>query len=307
MEYVKGTELREQFESFRKVPANQLLKWASQICHALQGLHTLSEPVLHRDLKPENILLGTDLRVRVIDFGLAAKMVKHGFVPGVAGTLDYMSPETTQGESVLASDVYSIGLILYEGLTGRRPFAHLIPPIGMPEILYNTWLYNQKRAVRPDPPSSLNNTVTHALDALVLRCLEFDPGNRYHHAGELLEALRAVIDEPPLEKPDVVYLKEGYDLKNRGNLDSACRAFQRGLDAPPSSRETSFALLWGSGEVLGELGRYNDAVDRLVRAWKLTEILPFYGKGTSERNYWGRSHMPMEGLVTNLIPGDTKS
>ena len=105
----------------------------------------------------------------------------------------------------------------------------------------------------------------------MLRCLEFDPGNRYHHAGELLEALRAVIDEPPLEKPDVVYLKEGYDLKNRGNLDSACRAFQRGLDAPPSSRETSFALLWGSGEVLGELGRYNDAVDRLVRAWKLTE------------------------------------
>lgn len=128
MEFVQGTDLAEQFNSLKIIPSNLLLKWVYQICTALAGLHAMVPPCIHRDLKPDNILLGVDKNVRVVDFGLAARLLNKGFVPGVAGAVTYMAPETTRGESTPASDVYCLGVIMYQGLTGHLPFEHLIPP-----------------------------------------------------------------------------------------------------------------------------------------------------------------------------------
>lgn len=269
-EFVQGTDLAAQLESYHRVPVGLLLKWVRQICRALQGLHTLVPPTLHRDLKPDNILLGIDRNVRIVDFGLAAKLLHHGYVPGVAGTITYMAPETSygEGESVPASDVYSVGLILYEGLTGQLPFAHLIPPLDLPEALHSDWLYKQKRPIRPTPPSSLNNTVTRELDAAVLRCLEFNPSKRFRHAGKLLEALD-LASAPPPDPPDVVAMDEGHHLKTTGSLDGARLSFERGLSAPSSSKETRFALLRELGEVLAMLEEYKAAGAQLVEAWEL--------------------------------------
>lgn len=268
MEFVQGTSLDYQFRSYKKVPSNILLKWARQICHALKGLHSLVPPVLHRDLKPDNILLGVDQSVRIIDFGLAAKLLSHGYIPGVAGTLSYMAPETSRGESVPASDVYSVGLILYEGLTGTPPFKHLIPPTGMPAALYSDWLYAQKSSIHPTPPSELNNTVEPELDGVILRCLEFKPERRYLHAGELLQALTLKPREAP---PDVTALNEGLRLKEAGKNNEAIACLREGLKISSSSKETRFVLSRELGETLLLISEYEEAAAQLVEAWELTQ------------------------------------
>lgn len=270
MEYVQGTTLAEQFESYKRVPVNLLMKWMKQVCCAMRGLHSLVPPIIHRDLKPDNIRLGIDRNIRVIDFGIAAKLLKFGYVPGVAGTATYMAPETIKGESTPASDVYTMGLIIYEGLTGQLPFKQLIPPSDLPKALQNDWIYEQKSIIRLSPPSALNNNITPELSKLVLRCLEFNTSNRFRDAGELLEALEA-LDTVKLNPPDVIALDEGRHIKSTGDLKGARQSLEYGLDAQSSSKETRYALLRELGEVCMTLRDYKTAAERFVTAWNLVE------------------------------------
>ncbi|WP_067489646.1 serine/threonine-protein kinase [Actinomadura hibisca] len=236
MEYVQGTTLQAQFAQYRRgVPARLMTAWAKQIAVALRGLHSLVPPLLHRDLKPDNVLLGLDKRVRVVDFGLAARMLSAGHVEGVAGTVSYMAPETAQGASVRASDLYSLGLLVYQGLTGRHPFGHLHPPDGMPTALHSQWTYHARADCRVDPPSLLNNTVPAALDDLVLRCLAHDPQDRFRTADELLEAIgeyeaarTPLPPPPPTPAPSVPqelreHIEAAEKLAARGEHGTAAR------------------------------------------------------------------------------------
>jgi serine/threonine protein kinase len=264
MEFVQGTDLTEQFESLNIVPSNQLLKWVRQICTALAGLHSMTPPCIHRDLKPDNILLGADNNVRIVDFGLAARLINYGYVPGVAGTLVYMAPETTKGHSTPASDIYSLGVIMYEGLTGHLPFEDIVPPIDLPEALYSDWLYNEKMKVIPVPPSSYNNTVSRKLDALVMRCLEFSPSRRYHDANALVKGL----DE--LEKIDEGdgndRLAEARSAASSGSLNGACRAYEICLNAADLSAGKRFAILREYGQALGKIGDHKGEAEKLIAA-----------------------------------------
>jgi len=201
MEYVQGSTLAAEFARLQRVPARLMVKWARQICLALRGLHSLVPPLLHRDLKPDNVLLGTDRSVRLIDFGLAARMLDGGMVPGTAGTIQYMAPETAAGASVPASDLYSLGLLMYEGLTGRHAYDHLVPPLSLPHRAHGEWLQEQKLKAPPVPPSALNNSVPPELDALVLRCLEVRPGRRFRGAAEVMAALDALPETRPAAGP----------------------------------------------------------------------------------------------------------
>ncbi|HLZ57834.1 MAG TPA: serine/threonine-protein kinase [Ktedonosporobacter sp.] len=267
MEYIHGVTLAEQMASLQRVPASLMLKWVEQICRALYGLHTLNPPVLHRDLKPDNLLLSLDHTVHIVDFGLAARLLERGYVPGVAGALTYMAPETTHGESVPASDVYSIGIMLYQGLTGEHPFGHMLPPSDLPERSHRHWLYTQKSSYRPAPPSSLNNTVPAVLDAIVLRCLEFSVHRRYQHAGELLQALS--LEQLP-DPPEVVALNEGRQRRAAQDLVGARRIFELAL-AFSGPKETRFALLRELGETLLLQEEYQAASRHLLEAWELTK------------------------------------
>ncbi len=269
MEYIDGTTLADQFKSYGRVPAPIMMKWVRQICRALKELHTLVPPVLHRDMKPSNVLLGIDGCVRVVDFGLAAKMTRHGFVPGTAGTITYMAPETIRGESIPASDVYSTGIILYEGLTGKHPFAGFVPPINLPSAAYNDWIYEQKSTFRPSPPSLLNNTVTPRLDEVVLRCLEFRPAERrYHNAGALLKALDDS-ERPPSQDENA--LDEGRRLRAKGDLTGARDVFETGLRESSNSKEIRFELLKELGEVLALARDPKAASGKLVEAWNIAK------------------------------------
>ncbi|MBZ3904800.1 serine/threonine-protein kinase [Streptomyces griseiscabiei] len=272
MEYVPGTTLADQFSSRRTVSAKQLFLWARQICVALRGLHALDQPLLHRDLKPDNVLLGTDLTVRLIDFGLAARLLESGTVPGVAGTLTYMAPETSQGESVPASDLYSLGVLMYEGLTGRHPYEHLVPPPELPDALHGDWLYRRKRDGRaPAPPSRLNNTVTREIDAVVLRCLEFDPVRRFRSATELLDALAEAEAGPRRPPPGANALERAREQAAAGDPAGACDTLRACLDsgAENPSPAVRLALLHELAGLLDTRGDPAGAARRLAESWQL--------------------------------------
>ncbi|MZD08993.1 protein kinase, partial [Streptomyces sp. SID5785] len=203
MEYVRGATLADEFARRQGVvPQRTMVAWARQIAVALRGLHCLVPPLLHRDLKPDNVLLGRDRAVRLIDFGLAARMRAAGHVPGVAGTTRYMAPETAAGASLPASDLYSLGILLYEGLTGRPPYEHLVVPLDLPDRDLGQWLTDAKRKAPPVRPSSVEPSVGPRLDALVMRCLELRPERRFRGADELIEALDELsVPDRPVPAP----------------------------------------------------------------------------------------------------------
>ncbi len=149
---------------------------------------------MHRDLKSDNILIDRRGVVRVVDFGLAAYTDSElGFAPGAMGTFTYMAPETVHGRSTPASDIYSLGLLMYELFTGGGPH------------LSAAWITDEKRDHRDEhyrikqelhfaPPSQVQNEIRYDyrwLDTLVARCLETDPERRFGEAGQLLTAIEA--------------------------------------------------------------------------------------------------------------------
>ena len=149
---------------------------------------------VHRDLKSDNILVDRRGVVRVVDFGLASYADRRlGFAPGAMGTFTYMAPETVLGRSTPASDVYSLGLLMYELFTGGGP--HLTAPWCTDDQKdHRDEHYQLKRALRFPPPSEVQNEIRNDyrwLDALILRCLETDPARRIPDAGQLLAAVEA--------------------------------------------------------------------------------------------------------------------
>ncbi|MGO9468281.1 MAG: protein kinase domain-containing protein [Isosphaeraceae bacterium] len=199
-------------------PFRQFLHGASAIQAAVwimarlaEGLeHAHSRGLLHRDLKPANILLASDGTPMLLDFNLAARMLAEPIETEahraiIGGTLPYMSPEhvdafnphgATLPEAVdERSDIYAMGLILYEMLAGRRPFAE--PPANVPL----TQALAEMIAARRHPPSLRADSpkVPWSLDALVAKCLSFDPASRYQRAADLGEDLRRFLDNLPMK------------------------------------------------------------------------------------------------------------
>ena len=144
--------------------------------------------IVHRDLKPQNVLVDSEGRARVTDFGIARAGASEITQTGsVLGTAQYLSPEQAQGLPVTAaSDIYSVGVILYEALTGRVPFDADSPvTVALKQV-----------SERPRPPSELNPAVSRALDGVVLRALAKDPVNRFASAEEFLQALDVAEQDP---------------------------------------------------------------------------------------------------------------
>jgi serine/threonine-protein kinase len=176
MEWVEGPLLREVLAEGR-VPVERAVPMAVELCEALEYVH--GRGVVHRDLKPENIVV-TDSRVKLIDFGIAgqqgARRLTFGKFSQLMGTPDYISPEQVQGKRGDArSDVYALGAILYEMLTGRAPFQGSNPLAVMNERLLN----------HPVPPREIDPEIPESLQEVLYRALERDPRNRYKSAKEM--------------------------------------------------------------------------------------------------------------------------
>ena len=175
MEYVDGEDLASLLRRIGRVPPDKAIDIARQLCAGLSAAHTAG--VLHRDLKPANVMLDGRGRVRITDFGLAIHPTHVAGDPSFAGTPAYMSPEQAAGDRLTsASDIYALGLVLYEIFTGRRPFAgHTAGQV-----------LRAPRGAAPVTPSSHVRDLDPKIERVVLACLAKEPRDRphlFHGAG----------------------------------------------------------------------------------------------------------------------------
>ena len=180
MEYVDGEDLRTLLRRQAKFPPQEAASVIEQVCRALDAAH--AEGVIHRDLKPQNIMRDANGRVVVMDFGLARSLGETGLTQtgAIVGTLEYMSPEQALGSPLdQRSDIFSVGLIFFELLTGKGPFE---AETAIASLMKRT--REQARSV-----SEVDASVPKALSAIVSRCLEREPSNRYYSVMELLQQL----------------------------------------------------------------------------------------------------------------------
>jgi serine/threonine-protein kinase len=177
MEWVEGRLLRQVLGEQSRMPAERATRIAVAICDALDYIHR--NGVVHRDLKPENIMIGPGDRVKLIDFGIAgkagARRLTFAKLSQVVGTPDYISPEQVKGKRGDGrSDIYSLGVMLYEMLTGKTPFVGPNPFAVMNDRLLNN----------PVPPRELNSEISRELQETIYRAMEREPQNRYSTANE---------------------------------------------------------------------------------------------------------------------------
>jgi len=184
MEYVEGRTLREIVQTEGRLLPRRAVEIVAEVCGALDYSHAAG--IVHRDIKPGNVMISRGGAVKVMDFGIARAVAASSAMTqtaAVIGTAQYLSPEQARGEHVDArSDVYSTGCLLYELLTGRPPFVGDSPVA----VAY------QHVREDPVPPSQLDPDLPPDLDAVVLKAMAKNPGNRYATAGAMAEDLDRV-------------------------------------------------------------------------------------------------------------------
>jgi len=198
LEWVEGRLLRQILNEQKKLPTERAIRITLGLCDALDYIH--SQGVVHRDLKPENIMVGPNDQVKLIDFGIAAnagsRRLTFAKLTEAMGTPDYISPEQVKGKRGDArSDVYSLGIMFYEMLTGKVPFTGPNPFVIMNERLLNN----------PIPPREVNPDISPQLQEIIYRALERDPNKRYPNAHEF------ALD---LQHPEKVGVAERAELSN---------------------------------------------------------------------------------------------
>jgi Flp pilus assembly protein TadD/predicted Ser/Thr protein kinase len=185
MRFVEGDTLKPRMQG-HPMPPNEVLRLMRPVCEALAYAH--AQGVLHRDIKPSNIMVTKEGNVFVTDFGLA-RMVEAGestlSQDMMVGTPQYISPEQAQGMRNLdgRTDIYSLGVVLYEMLTGRVPFSADTPFATIHDHIYTPL----------PPPSSLNPNIDPAVERMLLKALSKDPNDRYATATDLLQALEKAL------------------------------------------------------------------------------------------------------------------
>jgi serine/threonine-protein kinase len=196
MEYVDGVTLRDIVHNDGPMPPKRAIEVIADACQALNFSHT--HGIIHRDVKPANIMISKSGAVKVMDFGIARALADSHSVTqtaAVIGTAQYLSPEQARGESVDArSDVYSLGCVLYEILTGEPPFVGDSPVA----VAY------QHVREDPVPPSQRHHGISPELDAVVLKALAKNPDNRYQTAAEMRADLVRVHSGEAPEAPKVM-------------------------------------------------------------------------------------------------------
>ena len=179
MEWVEGRLLRKVLIETKKMPVERAVKIALDIAEALDYIHT--HGVVHRDLKPENIMVNADGDIKLIDFGIAGKegsrRLTFAKLSQVMGTPDYISPEQVKGKRGDGrSDIYALGVMLYEMLTGEVPFKG-------PNAFA---IMNDRLLNNPVPPREINPAISPQLQEIIYRAMEREPRNRYASAKEMV-------------------------------------------------------------------------------------------------------------------------
>jgi serine/threonine-protein kinase len=195
MEYVTGEDLKSLIRRMKIIPTGTAVSLSEQICEGLAEAHRIG--VVHRDLKPSNIMIDKAGNARIMDFGIARSAMSDAMTGAdtIIGTPEYMSPEQVEGKEVdQRSDIYSLGVVLFEMLTGERPFKG--------DTSLSIALKHKSEA--PPNPKWLNDQIPDKLSRLVLMCLEKDKERRYQSAEGLLSSLSTIEEK----KIDITKEKE---------------------------------------------------------------------------------------------------
>ena len=188
MEYVRGSDLKTAINERGAINQRKVAEIGSQVCQALSVAHKLD--IIHRDIKPQNIMVQPDGNVKVMDFGIArAKNSVKTQTSSVLGTAHYISPEQAQGkELTAASDIYSLGIVLYESATGRLPFD------GPDAVSVAMKQVNDL----PVPPREINPDIDPTLEAIIMKALAKNPLERFATANDMKQALNDYLAGRPV-------------------------------------------------------------------------------------------------------------
>ena len=276
MAYVEGEDLHQLLKREGRLPVNRAVTLSKQLCAALEAAH--AEGVVHRDLKPQNILLDKAGQVYVSDFGLAKSLAADATQVTVSGqflgTPRYMSPEQALAATVdHRSDLYSLGLILYEMVTGDIPFK-------ADSTLQTMYLRVHEK---PQDPRQINPDLPDYLVQIIMRCLETEPGQRYQSAREILDDLESAQPSRPPSRPLPAVKRSSRRFWYAGAgvlllallvvlavpgvrklLRSGPSATQSSLGIPPASQGKYLALL--PFRVIGDKNALGYVSDGLVEA-----------------------------------------
>ncbi len=297
MEYVDGLPLLSHMRAAGRFSVSMGLRFLKQICRGMALVH--AQGAVHRDLKSDNILVDRRGVIRIVDFGLAAYTDRlRGFAAGSLGTFTYMAPETLLGRSTPASDVYSLGLLMYELFTGGGPHLSVAWSADDKTDARDEHL-RMKRALQFPPPSTVQNEIRNDhrwLDAMVARCLAVEPELRFADAGGLLAALEACEAGQPLPPLAETTGKTSLFLEptTQNDVDPffrevrrllAARAYEQAIDRLDVHRPPEWAVLDAMGartlRALGQayLGAGNpsaarECLEQLRATRKEQDLLP---------------------------------
>lgn len=204
MEYVEGMTLNDLIREKAPLQVEDALHIATQICDALEHAH--HNQIIHRDIKPHNILIGKNGRIKVTDFGIARATTSSTITQtgSVVGSVHYFSPEHAKGISTGAkSDLYSLGIVLYQMLTGKLPFLGESPiSVALKHLQENV---EEPRKVNPLIPQSVEN--------IILKAMRKNPDERYQSATDMLQDLETALDPNRRNEPKLTFLDDGLDVE----------------------------------------------------------------------------------------------
>jgi len=239
MEFVEGESLRSVLNRFGGLPPRKAISVAQQICSGLKEAH--AQGIVHRDLKPENVMIDAQGNVKIMDFGIARSMESLTRLTGsMVGTPAYMAPEQVAGKAVdYRTDIYSLGLMLYEMFTGAQAFqADTAVAVALKQI-----------REMPAPPHEVDPSVPAAIERAILKCLEKEPEKRHQSVAELESVLRSQVSAAAAPVAPA--------FAPRANSSHSATPIPAARPPVAPAPRRGHGLLWallGAGVALGALG-----------------------------------------------------
>lgn len=212
MEYIEGSSLEDILQEKARLQVQESIGIIKQICSAVDYAHLNN--IIHRDLRPANILIEKNKRVRVADFGISKLLANTQYAKTIIGTPPYMAPEQFEGKTVFSSDLYSIGVIFYEMLTGTVPFYDPNPNILRKKLMEE----------KLTPPRIHNPSIPMTINNIIEKCLQKEVSLRYQRASDILKDLEICITGTSMQREiaDIrkrITIKETYTLKHCFNCN----------------------------------------------------------------------------------------
>lgn len=285
MEYIDGANLNEIIRDRAPLQPDEAVRITSQICDALEHAH--HNQIIHRDIKPHNILIGNNGRVKVTDFGIARAVTSSTITQtgSVIGSVHYFSPEHAKGVTTgEKSDLYSLGIVLYQMLTGRLPFLGESPISVALKHLQDP--FEQPRKVNPLIPQSVEN--------IILRAMRKNPQERYHSADEMRSDLETCLQPQRINEAPAHFISDEEDEADRTRVIPALRPDMRNtLEVPVDNQDR-----WNS-----------QGLEEPKRRWIVPTVLGILAIVLIGVLIWAvsalRDQMPSDVKVPNVI-GDTE-